>query len=135
MDANFILSDEQDIGVAAGDVISTNVIDLGDGGYAGDGQNLALVVDIPEALASAGAATLVIALQDCATEGGTYRDVIVSRAFALADVAKSNDKHFLVWGIPGGVQGVRQFVRCRYTIAVATTTAGTVTARLEARAA
>lgn len=134
-DSKHVMSEAQSFASAAGDVISTNVINLGTGADNGDGAELFWEVWISTLMAGTAGSTLTITLQDCATEGGTYRTVLATRAFAIADVIASKDKPFLRVGLPGGVQGVRQFVRTLFTIGTQTCSAGAATSALTAKAA
>lgn len=141
-------SEAQDLSQIIGDYASTDVIDFGLGTAAapaipsnangggvrdmGIGTPLKMLVQIIEAFASAGAATLAIALQAAPDDGtgapGSYVTYWTSPVYALADLVAG--ARLLQIDFPRPPQGepVNRFYRLLYTIAGDTTTAGTISA-------
>lgn len=136
LDNYTLLSDDQDLSQVAGTYYS-DVLDLGADGYTtsddapsgvsqdlGKGYPVELLCKITEAFASGGAATLTVTLQTDDNEAFTSAtDLIVSQTFALAALTQGVDllpQHF--------PYGCERYIRIRYVIGTATTTAGQVTA-------
>ena len=89
-----------------------------------------IIVDVTTDMTSGGSATLVWEILDCDTVGGTYA---VLTPVAVNTVALDFDDaqllaaaHVLRFPLPK--YGVRQFIKMRYTVAVATVTAGVISA-------
>jgi hypothetical protein len=82
-----------------------------------------LVVTVNTTFTSGGAGTLTVALQDCATVGGSYATVIAGEAHALASLVKG----FKLLCIPLPAEHAR-FLKLVYTIGGAAMTAGAVDA-------
>lgn len=132
-DNQSLLSDAQAITVTAA---STNVIDLGDTGRVygatvdlvrdiGKGKQIPLLVQVVEAFAAAGAATLTVSLQVDDNEAfGSPKTVWTSPALALADLKPG----YVVVPeyIPRGTN--ERFMRLYYTVATGPMTAGKVMA-------
>jgi len=142
-------SNGQDLGQVAGGYASTDVIAFGigidasapaipsnaNGGGArdmgiGDDPALKLLVVVQEAFTSAGAATLVVTLQGAPDDGtgvpGAYVSWWSSPIYALATLAAGARLLDMDFPRPPAGVPVPRFVRLLYTIAGATTTAGTV---------
>lgn len=134
IDKNYVLSDEQTVAMAAGNVDSTNVIDLGEDWKPGETPRAQIEIDCSEALAATGAATLQIKLMDSANNS-TWRDIFLTPAFAKASIAPAaGGKHLLTIPLPGGALGCQRYVKLNYIVAVDTTTAGKLTAVLQPQA-
>ncbi|WP_417733123.1 Bbp16 family capsid cement protein [Rosistilla oblonga] len=129
-------SDDQDVSQAAGTYVSTNVIDTGAPGTVygasaalsknvGPGTPVPVLVQLTETVTSGGAATMQFQIETADEEAFDTTNVIVaqSRVYALAE---------LVAGLKFGVAvlpiDMKRFIRVKYVIGTATTTAGTVTA-------
>jgi hypothetical protein len=138
LDTYSLLSDDQDLAQAAGTYYS-NVLNLyGDPGYTtsadapngvaqslGKGYPVELLVQITETFTSGGAATLVVSLEVDDNEGfASATTVVSSTTFALADLVAGT--YLLPQHVPYGVN--EQYVRVKYVIGTAATTAGKVTA-------
>ena len=131
-----LLSDDQDLSQVAGDYYS-DVLDRGADGYTtsvdapsgvgfdlGKGSPVELLCQVTQDFASGGAATLVAVLETATDEAFTTPvALITSKTFALAELVAG--AHLLPEHVP---YGTLRYVRIKYTIATATTTAGTVTA-------
>lgn len=128
-------SDKQDLAQTAGAYASTNHIDLGAPGTpygaaaalnndAGPGEPVPLEVLVTEAFVSAGAATLVVALQvDNDVAFGSATTVKTSKTWAKADLVVGANL-FPDLYLPQGID--ERYCRLLYTIGTATTTAGKV---------
>jgi len=118
IDNNLILSHEQAETTIAPHV-STNLINTGAAASSiGWGEPLFLNFGIHTLVTSAGAATLVVALDDCATVGGTYYSIVQSFAFAVATLKKG-----FLWTV--GLPSYHlQFLQGNYTIGAFVLTAG-----------
>lgn len=151
LDALLQFSSAQDLSQVVGDYPSTNVIDLGigttanpaipsnaNGGGArdlgiGDNPALKLLVQVIEAFTSGGAATMSVSLQGADDDGtgapGAFTTWYTSPAYALATLAVVGNR-LLNMDMPRPPAGVAipRFLRLLYTIAGATTTAGTASA-------
>lgn len=132
-----LLSDQQDLAQAAGAYASTNHLDLGATGTPygaaaalprdiGPGEPIPLEVVVTEDFASAGAATLTVALQtDNDVAFGSAKTIKTSATIALADLVAGKNI-FPDLFVPTDV--AERYVRLQYTIGTATTTAGKITA-------
>lgn len=128
-----LLSDKQAITVTAA---STNVIDLGATGTAmfaasaivrdiGKGKPIPLLIQVTEAFAAAGAATLTVALQvDSVDTFASPKTVWTSPALALADLTAG--KVIVPEFIPRGTD--ERYLRLNYTVGTGPMTAGKVVA-------
>jgi hypothetical protein len=76
---------------------------------------------VSQTFTSGGAATLVATLQS-SSDNSTFVDSIVSKTFALAELVAGAD--LLPQHLP---HGLLQYIRVKYVIGTATTTAGTAT--------
>lgn len=134
LDTLTLLSDDQDLSQVAGTYYSDVYNTLGDAGYTtsvsapsgvakdlGKGTPKDFFCRVTETFTSGGAATLVATLQSSA-DNSTYVDSVVSKTFALADLVSGAD--LLPQHLP---HGLLQYIRVKYVIGTATTTAGTVT--------
>lgn len=137
LDNYTLMSDNQDLSQVAGTYYS-DVLNLrGDAGYTtsrdapsgiqqdiGKGVPVALLCQVIEAFTSAGAATLTVTLQTSVDEAFTSPiDVVASPTFAKTVLIPGFQ--LLPEHIPYGLE---QYVRIKYVIGTATTTAGTVKA-------
>lgn len=153
LDALLQFSSGQDLSQTANDYPSTNVIDFGIGTSTapaiptnaqgggvrdmgiGDNPALKLFVSVVQAFTSAGAATLQVHIEGAPDDGagapGSYVRWYSSPIYALATIAVVGAR-LLDIDFPRPPAGVPvpRFVRLNYTIADATTTAGTVNAYL-----
>lgn len=123
LDTQETFSEAQSIAAAAGDVVSTNVLDTGPGN-SGAGENVNLFVKLNAAVTSGGAATVAVVLQDSA-DNATFADVRVYSANALA--ALTANKLLVADRLPAVL---RRYIRVVYRIGTATTTAGSASAYL-----
>ncbi len=137
LDTYTLLSDDQDLSQAAGTYYSDVLNVLGDAGYTtsndapngithdlGKGTPVPFLCQVTEAFASGGAATLQVDLETDDNESFTSATVLFSSpTYALADLIVG--KHLLHEFLPHGCE---QYLRVKYVIGTATTTAGTVTA-------
>lgn len=119
-------SDKQAVTVTA---VSTNVVDAGAtknaaiGRDLGAGTPLWLYVNVSTAFAAAGAATLVVTLQDSA-DNATFADVATSGAIPVASL-KAGYQIQLGFPVP-----TRRYTRVNYTVATGPMTAGNISAHL-----
>lgn len=151
LDALLQFSNGQDLSQVVGDYPSTNEIDFGLGTSAdpaipspangggrrdmgiGDKPALKLLVQIGAAFTSGGAATMSVSLQGAPDDGtgapGAYVTWWTSPVYDLATLAIAGGRLMNI-DFPRPPQGVPvpRFVRLLYTIAGATTTAGTASA-------
>lgn len=137
LDAQVLLSDNQDLSQAAGAYVSTGAIDLGVPGTMalggspisdiGRGNVPSLLCQVTETFTSGGAATLtveVISASASTLDAGVVSHMS-SGAIALATLIAGYQFRL---AIPHGITG--RYLGLRYTIGTAATTAGTVTAGL-----
>jgi hypothetical protein len=127
MDRNARFSQGQSVASAAGDVVSTDVIDTGSATDIGMGEELEIMVTIGTAVTSAGAATLQPVLQtaDNVSFSTNLTEYPLRGALALAALTANTDIY--VGRLP---VGLRRYIRMVYRIGTATTTAGTVSAHI-----
>jgi len=125
LDAQTMFSDDQDISQIAGTYISTNVVDLSAAGLDA-GEPIHVWIQMTETLASAGAATLSIGVYTDSDEAfGTEVLLVGSATLALATCVAGYQ--CAINCLP---RNTDQYVRLKYTIGTATTTAGTISAGL-----
>ena len=126
VDKELLLSDAQDLSQVAGSYYSTNAINLS--GVVGDPGNapLYVVICVDEAFTSGGSATVQFDVIDeaDATLDGSSVIIVSTRAIAIATLSLGK---VIAIPLPAGLI-TQQYLGLKYTIAVATTTAGTVTA-------
>jgi len=133
MDSKLIFSEDQAL-TTTGSANSTNIVDLGAGydafgsaASANPGQAakpLWLNVRVGTAFASAGSATLTVALQHCATVGGTYTQAnIATPAIGKASLVAG----YNILSVPLPVN-LNRYLKLVYTVGTADMTAGTVNA-------
>ena len=123
IDKELIFSDAQDIGQVAGDYDSAIVNQVKAGGVY---DNVWLFLRIDEAVTSGGAATIDFKLRT-SSDNFSSSDVILWSSGALALAAMTVDTVIAKVRVP---LGVLQYLKMEYTVATATTTAGTVDAML-----
>ena len=137
LDIQTLLSDDQDLAQIAGDYYSDVLNQYGDPGYTtsqdapngitqdlGKGYPTEFLCQITEDFASGGAATIQATLETATDEVFTSPvELVVGPTLALADMIAG--AYLLPQHVP---YGSLQWVRVKYTIATATTTAGKVTA-------
>ena len=137
LDTLTLLSDDQDVSQVAGAYYSDILNLQGDAGYTtsadapngvtndlGKGYAVELLCMLTETVTSGGAATLIAVLETATDEVFTSPVALVtSKTFALADLVVGT--YLLPQHVP---YGTLQYVRIKYTIGTATTTAGLVTA-------
>lgn len=136
---NCVFSDAQVITANATSVASTNVVDLGalvgDRGtaltqFGPDNGEIWLVVSIGAVQPSAGTA-IYLELQDCATEGGTYKDTGIGIAAGNAIPIATLTPGYPILITPL-MPSLRRFVRINYTTTGDwSTSLGTFNARLQ----
>jgi hypothetical protein len=124
LDTQETFSEGQSIAAAAGDVVSTNVLDTGPAS-SGQGESVYLYVKTVAAVTSGGAATVQVVLQDSA-DNATFADVQVYSP-PLAIAALGANKTIAIGRIP---VVMRRYIRVVYRIGTATTTAGSASAYL-----
>jgi hypothetical protein len=137
LDMYSLMSDDQDLSQVAGTYYSDVLNTLGDAGYStsndapngvgkdiGKGQLVDLLVQVSETFTSGGAATLDVTLETATDEAfSSPVTLLTGGQFALADLVAG--AYLLPQTMPyGGLQ----WLRVKYVIGTATTTAGTVTA-------
>ena len=126
VDKELLLSDAQDLSQVAAAYYSTNAINLS--GVVGDPGNapLYVVICVDEAFTSGGSATVKFEVIDEAdsTLDGSSVIILSTRAIAIATLTLGK---VIVLALPAGLI-TQQYLGLKYTIGVATTTAGTVTA-------
>lgn len=93
----------------------------------GDAEGADLEIYVEEAAATADGATLTIKLKECATVGGSYTDVLTSKVFTAAQLAKSGKEPLLRFSIP---KGLLAFTEVTLTIGTGTFSAGKLNAYL-----
>lgn len=140
LDTLTLMSDDQDLAQAAGTYYS-DVLNLNADGYTtsqdapsgvtpdlGKGEAVPFMCQITETFTSGGAATLQVTLQTATDEAFTSPvDLMASSTFALA--ALEAGKHLLPEHVPHGSLG---YLRVKYVIGTAATTAGKVTSGIPA---
>jgi len=136
LDTLTLMSDNQDLAQAAGPVFSDVLNQLGNPGYTtsqdaplgiqqdlGKGTPVPFLCQVTEDFASGGAATLVVSLETSVDEAFTSPiTLMTSGTFAIADLVAGT--HLLPEHVP---YGSLQYLRVKYQIAIADTTAGKVT--------
>lgn len=146
LDALLQFDNAVSLAIAAGTQASTNVIDLGitsgipssaNGGGArdigvGDDPAMKLLVMVTTTFTSAGAATLVVALQGAIDNGSgapsTFNTWWSSPAFALATLNAGSRLMDMDMPRPPDGIAIPRFLRLLYTVGAATVTAGAVSA-------
>ncbi|MCC4240382.1 Bbp16 family capsid cement protein [Thalassospira povalilytica] len=131
-----MFSDDQDVSQAAGTYASTNIIDTGAPGTVygaaaalarnvGPGNPVPILVQLTETVTSAGAATMQFQIETADEEAFDTTNVIVaqSRVYALAELVAG-----LQFGVAILPNDMKRFIRVKYVIGTATTTAGLATA-------
>jgi hypothetical protein len=93
----------------------------------GDAEGAEVEVFVSEAFATADSATLTIKFKQCATVGGSYTDVLLTRAYSASELAKSGVEPLLRFSVPKGLQA---FTELTYTIGTGTFSAGKIHAHL-----
>jgi hypothetical protein len=129
-DAQNLFSDDQDLSQDAGTYYSTNSLDLTTTPRViGPGEAVTIWWQMTEAFDSAGAATLAIALIESSDAGPPSADIAVVDVFDTGAMAKTVPilGYKRAWHVPLAAIG-QQYLSMRYTIASATSTAGTITA-------
>jgi hypothetical protein len=127
MDRNTRFSQGQSVAAAAGDVVSTDVIDIGSATDIGIGDGLDIMVTIGTAVTSGGAATLQPVLQTADDVSFSTNLTEYPLRSALALTALTANTNIYVGRLP---VGLRRFIRIVYRIGTATTTAGTVSTHI-----
>lgn len=138
-DAQATLSDLQNLAQVAGSYLSDKSYDFGEVGADGEGrspiydpgrgQDIALVVQVTETFASAGAATVTAELVMADDEALTSNLTVLRSSGAIDKALLTAGYQFRIGGvIPVGIS--QRYLGMRYTIGVATTTAGRVSAWL-----
>lgn len=126
LDSMARFSNAQSIAAAAGDVVSTDIYDTGAAADVGIGEELYLEVRTVAAVTSGGAATVQFILQTDDNAGfSSPKEFPLTAALALAALT-ANTRHVLT-RLPVGLE---RYLRVVARIAVATTTAGSMTAYL-----
>lgn len=136
LDKMSLLSDDQDLSQAAGSYYSdimkldaaarTTSVDAPSGVVHDPGKSAfnQFLCQVTETFTSGGAATLTVSLETSTDEAFTSPVTLVSsKTFALAELVAGT--HLLPESIP---YGCLAFLRVKYVIGTATTTAGTATA-------
>jgi len=119
-----MFSEAQSVAMAAGSAASDNVLDLVANNM-GEGNPIDVEVYVNTAVAGAGA-TLKVTLQESA-DNSTFTDVLATKAYAISELGKGRLIKF------GLSTPLKQYIRLNYTVAVAPTTAGKVTAFISRR--
>lgn len=114
LDSALLFSDNQAVTVTA---LGTNALDMGAAGM-GQGNPLTLFANVGTAFV--GGTSIVVSLQECDTVGGTYTDVIASKAILTADLTAGKAINLGI--VPVGTE---QFLKMKYTVS-GTMTAGTI---------
>lgn len=126
-DEKLIFSEAQSIVGSAGDIVSTNVIDFSVADPSvGDGRSVFLNVSLPEAVTSSGAATVAFTLEGSA-DNSTFTTVYTTGALGLT--ALTIGKTIIRMPLPEGL--AKRYLRMKYTVATAATTAGKVDAWID----
>jgi hypothetical protein len=114
---------------------STNILDLLSARDIGADNELGLFVQVTTAFTAAGAATLTIDYQTCATVGGTYKSLLISNLYAKTDLIVGAP--IFRYALPmnqaqnstnGVVAAPGRFVKLVYTVGTGPMTAGAVAA-------
>jgi hypothetical protein len=128
VDKQLLLSANQDLSQTAGTYVSENLIDLGVAAKRdlGAGKPVAVVICVDEAFASAGAATVVFSLLTNNEEDLTTTPTTLYSTPAIAYTELTLGK-VIALPFPQG-RSTQRYVGVSYTIAGATTTAGTCSA-------
>jgi len=123
LDAKLIFSEDQAI-TTVGNHNSTNILDFGVANpNLGEGTKLVLHVEVSEAFASGGSATLTVDVQDSA-DNSSYASIgIKTGAIAVADLTAG--KKILEIPLP---YSFRRYMKIVYTVGTADFTAGKVNA-------
>lgn len=127
MDRQTRFSINQSIAAAAGDLVSTDVIDTLAAHDEGIGQEVELMITIGTAVTSGGAATVQPVLQTADDVGFSTNLTEFPLRGALALAALTANTPIYIGRLP---VGLRRFLRIVYRIGTATTTAGTASAHL-----
>jgi hypothetical protein len=93
----------------------------------GDAESAEVEVYVSTAFVTADAATLTLKLKECATVGGSYTDVLVTKAYSAAELAKSGKDPLIRIAIPRGLKAFTEIVG---TIGTGTFSAGKLHAYL-----
>lgn len=126
-DEKLIFSEAQSIVGSAGDIVSTNVIDCSVANPSvGDGRAVFLNVSLPVAVTSSGSATVAFTLEGSA-DNSSFATVYTTGALALT--ALTLGKTIVRMPLPEGL--AKRYLRMKYTVATAATTAGKVDAWLD----
>jgi hypothetical protein len=123
LDTQEQFSAAQSVAAAAGDVVSTNVLDTGDASDKGIGEPIYLFVKMVAALVGVGASIQVV-LQDSA-DNSSFADVQAGKVIAVGSAGANAE--LLKQRLP---TGLRRYLRVVYRISGATTSAGTADAYL-----
>ena len=127
VDKQCLLSDSQDLSQVAGDYYSTYAYNLGSTtGDPGSGRPLYVVICVDVAFTSAGSATVTFAVIDEADATLDSGSVVIVQTAAIAIASLTAGKTIVI-PVPAGLV-TQQYLGLKYTIATATTTAGTVVA-------
>lgn len=123
LDATLVFSDAQaETTQAAHD--SDNIVDCGlANANLGAGTPKWLVVSVNTAFTTSASGTLTVALQDCATVGGSYATVIAGETHAVTALVKG----FKILCVPLPAEHAR-FLKLVYTIGTGAMTAGAIDA-------
>ena len=120
------VSNNEDLSQVAGSYYSTSVLNTGTATYdIGAGEALAAIICVDEAFVGSGA-TVTFAVIDEADTTLDSGSIVIAQTAALAITRLTLGK-IIVIPIPVGLV-TQQYLGLKYTIATATTTAGTVTA-------
>jgi hypothetical protein len=136
LDAQNLFSDKQSVAMAAGNALSTNVIDLGVAGTPVLGGSLAsdigrglspeLYAQVVTTVTSGGAATLQVQLINADSADLATNPVILTQTDVLALATLAAGYQFRFGTVPPGV--TKRYLGLKYIVGTATTTAGNVTA-------
>ena len=131
VDKLLLLSENQDLSQSQAAYSSSNIIDLeADGREIGKGKPVAVVINVDEAFASAGAATVKFSVVVNDDEDLTTTPTVLVETPAIGYAELTLGKE-IVLPIPvGRMPTDARYLGVVYTIGGATTTAGTCTARL-----
>jgi len=114
---------------------STNILDLLAARDIGADNELGLFVHVSQAFTAAGAATMTIDYQTCATVGGTYKSLLLSNSYGKADLIVGAP--VFRYALPmnqalnstsGVVAAPGRYVKLVYTVGTGPMTAGAVVA-------
>jgi hypothetical protein len=104
---------------STGDTVSNTI--QGDA----DGAEVEIWVHTPFTTSASG--TLQFTLKECATVGGSYTDVLKTKAYAVSELAKSQKEPLIRFSVP---RGRLAFLELVATVATGAMTAGSVDAHL-----